>query len=65
MPVQEADELDPFSGSVISGEEAASENGRTQTHTRDVSGGGGGRKKKKKEMYICPLLQVVMLVIDD
>ena len=56
MPVQEADELDPFRGSVISeDEEAALESqGRTQTHMRDGSGGGEGSKKKKKEVYIYP-----------
>jgi len=53
MAVQEADELDPFRGSVISDdEEAALESqGRTQTHMRD---GGEGGKKKKKEVYIYP-----------
>jgi hypothetical protein len=57
MPVQEADELDPFRGSIVSDdEEAVLENqGRTQTHTRDESGGGGeGGKRKKKEVYIYP-----------
>lgn len=55
MPVQEADELDPFRGSIVSDdEEAVLENqGRTQTHTRDGSGGGEGLKKKK-EVYIYP-----------
>ena len=53
MPVQEADELDPFRGSIVSDdEEAVLENqGRTQTHTRDGSGEG---VKKKKEVYIYP-----------
>ena len=52
MPVQEADELDPFRGSVISEEEGELESqGRTPTHMRDGSGGG---KKKKKEVYIYP-----------
>ena len=50
MPVQEADELDPFRGSVVSDEEAVLET----THTRDGSGGGEGGKKKKKEVYIYP-----------
>jgi hypothetical protein len=44
MPVQEADELDPFRGSVVSDEETVLEG----THVRD-----GGRKKKK-EVYIYP-----------
>jgi hypothetical protein len=59
MPVQEADELDPFRGSVISEEEEEEapleSQGRTQTHMRDGSGGGGGGgQKKKKEVYIYP-----------
>ena len=59
MPVQEADELDPFRASVISDdEEVVLENqGRTQTHMRVGSGGGGeggGGGKKKKEVYIYP-----------
>ena len=56
MPVQEADELDPFRGSVVSDdEEGVLENqGRTQTHMRDGSGGGEGGKMKKKEVYIYP-----------
>ena len=56
MPVQEADELDPFRGSIVSDEEEAvlEDQGKTQTHTRDGSGGGEGGKKKKKEVYIYP-----------
>ena len=52
MAVQEADELDPFRGSVISDDsdgEAALESPGTQTHMRD---GGEGGKKKKKEVYL-------------
>ena len=52
MPVQEADELDPFRGSVVSDEEAVLES--QGTHVRDGSGGGEGGKKKKKEVYIYP-----------
>ena len=52
MPVQEADELDPFRGSVVSDEEAMLES--QGTHVRDRGGGGEGGKKKKKEVYIYP-----------
>ena len=56
MPVQEADELDPFRGSIVSDEEEAvlEYQERAQSHTRDGSGGGDGGKKKKKEVYIYP-----------
>jgi hypothetical protein len=59
MPVQDADELDPFRGSVISDDEEAvvESQGRTPTHMRGGSGGGGGEGgggKKKKEVYIYP-----------
>jgi hypothetical protein len=55
MPVQEADELDPFRGSVISDDEEAvlESQGMTPTHMRVGSGGGEGGKKKK-EVYIYP-----------
>ena len=53
MSVQEADELDPFRGSVVSDEETVLESpGRIQTHLR--GGSGGESQNKKKEVYIYP-----------
>jgi len=55
MPVQEADELDPFRGSVVSDEEAELESpGRVQTHFHGGNGSGEEGSKKKKEVYIYP-----------
>ena len=56
MPVQEADELDPFRGSVMSDEEAVVESPRRiQTHLHGGSGSGEeGSNKKRKEVYIYP-----------
>ena len=54
MPVQEADELDPFRGSVVSDEEAVLESpGRAQTHFHGGNGSGEG-SKKRKDVYIYP-----------
>ena len=59
MPVQEADELDPFRGSVVSDEEVVLES--QGTHVHDGSGGGEGGKRR----CISILLLQVMLVIDN